>query len=182
MPAAPNDVAHECVVLSAAAHGVPPDLLVAIRKQENGEVGKVSHNTDESIDMGPMQVNDIHLEDVQKKWGLTQSDLVNHECANYFVAADLLRGHLARNKGDVWKSMGDYHSKTQEHHWTYRPLVKAHHERLLRSYGPYVNWLRQAADAVRRGLFSGVESVRSPMQNRAETKELVNPYRAKLPR
>lgn len=152
MPDAPPGITHECVLFAAAAHAVPPEALVAIRQQENGQIGTVSQNTNDTADLGVNQINEIHLPQMQEQWGITRDDLIENECVNYFVAAQLVAMHLKRNNGDLLKSLGDYHSKTPSVHQKYLGEIRPRLDRLMSKFGDYVEWMRAGAIQARYAL------------------------------
>ena len=85
-------------------------------KTEDGRVGAFSPNSDGSYDIGPMQVNTIHLVDMSKVFGTSPSQLAQllayDGCFNVSVGAWLLRTKTNEAAGDFWYGIGRYHSKT----------------------------------------------------------------------
>ncbi len=140
-PQAPPDIPHTCIISAASAYRLPPLALVLIRQQEAGQPGTVSANTNGTHDHGVMQINTIHIERLSSKLGVAPESLTNDACVSVFGAATLLSEHLERNSGDIWKSMGDYHSRTPKFHNRYLDGLRKRYARLLSRYGEYAQWL-----------------------------------------
>jgi hypothetical protein len=68
-------VTRECFLAEAARQELEPWKLLAVMKTEDGRVGMFSRNTNGSYDIGPMQVNTIHLKDMSKVFGITTTEL-----------------------------------------------------------------------------------------------------------
>ena len=107
----------ECLNAAAAAHGVPASLLVVLLKVEGGTLGKVSQNTNDTVDIGPMQVNVIWVPKLAARWKTTReaahTALRDNLCANLEAGAWILRQALDTSGGDFWRGVGYYHSRTQ---------------------------------------------------------------------
>ena len=48
-----------CIESAAAAHRLPAGVIVTLLQVEGGSLGRVSQNTNATVDIGPMQVNTI---------------------------------------------------------------------------------------------------------------------------
>lgn len=105
----------ECFTAEAARQGISPLLAASVMRHEDGRVGMWSKNTDNSYDMGPMQVNTIHLDELKKLSGLSAQELktrlVNDGCANISTGMWLLRRAINKS-GNIWKGVALYHSGT----------------------------------------------------------------------
>jgi len=49
----------DCLTAAAAAHRLPPAMLAVLLNVEGGTLGRVSRNTNGTVDIGPMQVNTV---------------------------------------------------------------------------------------------------------------------------
>ena len=101
----PFDVPTACVVRAAEHYSIPKELLVAMLKVENGEVGKVyprSHGTY----YGPSQVSDKWLP-VFEPWGLTAHMLQHNACANVAAGAYVLAYYKVREP-DLTRAIARY--------------------------------------------------------------------------
>jgi hypothetical protein len=122
---APNDQAtiRGCITAAAKVYRLPPVVLVILLNVEGGPLGRVSPNTNGTVDIGPIQVNEIWLPDVAAHWNATIADsykaLRDNFCANVEVGAWILRRGLDEAHGDFWESVGYYHSHTPEHKTRY---------------------------------------------------------------
>lgn len=124
-----------CVKQASDYHKVPYAAVVSILAQEGGQVGRVSKNQNGSYDIGPMQINSIHLPRL-KKFGVTEAQLKNNGCVNVYVGAWLLRDHIdavlekTSPKSNqeyvsiVWEAIGRYHSRTPKYKKRYQQHVR----------------------------------------------------------
>lgn len=110
-----------CVQKAAARYHLPYVLIDAIRVTEGGRVGAVSKNTNGTYDIGPMQINSIHLPRLAKI-GISEQDVRDNGCLNIHIGAWILQTELARSS-DVWTGIGRYHSATPEINQRYQQRV-----------------------------------------------------------
>jgi hypothetical protein len=105
-----------CMVATAAFYHLPPRALPAIQAVEGGTVGTVHHNTDETDDYGPMQVNTRWVQPIARVTGLpantVRTHLVYDACFNVAAAGAILRLELDEARGDIMAAVGAYHSHT----------------------------------------------------------------------
>lgn len=90
----PPDVPPACIEQASAHYQVPPELLVALLRQEGGKVGRVyprSHGTY----YGPYQISDKWLPHFAR-WGFDASTLQHNACANVFAGAYVLAYYKVR--------------------------------------------------------------------------------------
>lgn len=116
--------AEQCVDAAAAAYQLPRNVFRAVLRTEGGWVGLKKRNTNGSYDMGPGQINTIHLPELSKL-GITEQMLVGDACINVHVAAYRLRLEIERVQ-DFWRGVGNYHSRTPHLHQAYLKRVQAH--------------------------------------------------------
>ncbi len=116
-------VIRSCIEAAANAHGLPPTVLVILLRVEGGRLGRVSDNTNATVDIGPMQVNEIWLRKLAARWGASVPDaflaLRDNFCANLEGGAWILRQGLDEARGDFWRGVGYYHSHTPENKANY---------------------------------------------------------------
>ena len=108
-----SPVTKKCVLQAAKFYNIPLTILIAMMSAENGRVGKYNINSNNTRDIGPMQINSATLRDWQKR-GLcnyTEEEIKNNGCKNVFFAAKKLRSHLD-DRQYKWCGVGDYHSQT----------------------------------------------------------------------
>jgi Transglycosylase SLT domain len=112
------NVIRGCIDAAAAVHRLPPAVLVTLLNVERGLLGQVSSNTNRTVDIGPMQVNQIHIAAIAAHWGAsaerTYRALRDSFCANVEAGAWILRRSLDEAQGDFWEGVGYYHSQTPE--------------------------------------------------------------------
>ena len=95
-----------CIEAAANAHGLPPTVLVILLRVEGGRLGRVSDNTNATVYIGPMQVNEIWLPKLAARLGASIPDtfvaLRDNFCANLEGGAWILRQGLDEARGDFW--------------------------------------------------------------------------------
>lgn len=79
-------------------------------------------NTNKSVDIGPMGINSIHLGELQQ-YGINAEKLRSDPCLNVFIGTWLLRRSIVQAGGNLWKGIGNYHSKTPSLHRDYQLKV-----------------------------------------------------------
>lgn len=100
----------DCFDQAAAYERVNPITLRGIAVVESSNNPRaINRNRNGSVDLGLMQVNSIHLPELNR-YGIHKRDLMN-ACKNTYVAAWLLRKSMDRY-GNTWKAVGGYHSNT----------------------------------------------------------------------
>ena len=118
---APDDKAtiRGCITAAAKLYRLPPAVLVILLNVERGWLGGVSPNTNGTVDIGPIQVNQIWLPEIAAHWSTTISDaykaLRDNFCANVEAGAWILRRGLDEARDNFWEGVGYYHSHTPEH-------------------------------------------------------------------
>lgn len=109
-------VTASCVIAEAERQSLDLLKVLAVMKAENGRVGQFVLNSNGSYDIGPMQVNTIHLPELAKTFrvsGETVAQLLAYDgCFNVAVGAWLLRLRTNEAQGDFWYGIGRYHSRT----------------------------------------------------------------------
>ena len=116
-----------CINAAADIYSIPPAVLVILLNVEGGSLGRTSQNTNDTVDIGPMQVNQIWIPQVAAHWRATAADtyraLRDDFCANVEAGAWILRKGLDEAHGDFWKGVGYYHSHDPQHKATYLQSV-----------------------------------------------------------
>ena len=116
-----------CLSAAADAYRLPPAILVVLLNVEGGSLGHVSPNTNATVDIGPMQVNQIWIPQVAAHWhasaAATFIALRDNFCANVEAGAWILRQGLDEARGDFWQGVGYYHSHDPERRATYLQSV-----------------------------------------------------------
>jgi hypothetical protein len=112
-----------CIEAAARGYRIPPAILVILLNVEGGALGATSGNTNGTVDIGPMQVNQIWLPQVAAHWSTTERRaflaLRDNFCANVEAGAWILRQGLDDAHGDFWEGVGYYHSHDPSHKRTY---------------------------------------------------------------
>jgi hypothetical protein len=110
-------VTPQCVIEEAGRQSLELVKLLAVMKAEGGRLGEYSRNSNGSYDIGPMQVNTIHLPELSKTYGIPEAAvsrlLAYNGCFNVAVGAWILRMRTNEAAGDFWYGIGRYHSATR---------------------------------------------------------------------
>ncbi len=112
-----------CIESAARVHRLPPAMLLILLQVEDGRLGRVSDNSNATVDIGPMQVNEIWLPKVAAHWGVSVPEtfvaLRDSLCANLEGGAWILRQGIDEAGGDFWQGVGFYHSHSPDHKTDY---------------------------------------------------------------
>lgn len=107
-----------CINAAAKKDDVPPFVLIFLLEVEGGQLGRVSENTDGSVDIGPFQVNQLWIPTLARHWGVPQDAafliLRDNICGNAEAAAYVLRLAMNEVPGDFWEGVARYHSHNPE--------------------------------------------------------------------
>jgi hypothetical protein len=125
-----------CLKAAADLHHVPAGLLVLMINVEAGRLGAVSQNSNGTVDIGPMQVNDSWVPKIARHWrastDASYQALRDSFCANVEGGAWILRQALDEARGSLWEGVALYHSHAPLHKLEYMRLVYAQAMRLKR--------------------------------------------------
>lgn len=127
----------ECVNQAAISYHVPATLILAVLAIEGGKVGLASHNSNGTIDYGPMQINSIWLPKIQL-YGYNRQQLQYDPCVNVKVGTWILSQNIA-NDPILWRGVGRYHSHTAALNQSYQAKVFEVY-RLLANYLSHPSW------------------------------------------
>ena len=112
-----------CLTAAAQAYRLPAPVLVILLDVEGGRLGRVSGNANGTVDIGPMQVNQIWLPALARHWRAPAAAaflaLRDSFCANVEAGAFILRQSLDEAAGDFWTGIGLYHSHAPGHRAAY---------------------------------------------------------------
>ena len=120
----------DCVLDAAHSSGMPAAALFAILATEGGKTGEALSNKNGTWDMGPFQVNTVHLNELAAM-GISPDAVLRDGRVNAYAAAWLLRKEYRRT-GNLWRAIGAYHSRTPHRRDAYIRRVKSNLERLRR--------------------------------------------------
>ena len=120
----------DCVLDAARVSGMPAAALFAILATEGGQTGEALSNKNGTWDMGPFQVNSVHLNELAAM-GISPDAVLRDGRVNAHAAAWLLRKEYQRT-GNLWQAIGAYHSRTPHRRDAYIRRVKHNLERLRR--------------------------------------------------
>ena len=113
----------DCISAAASTYRLPPAVLVILLNVENGRLGEVSSNSNHTVDIGPMQVNDSWLPKLAAHWKASKEEtyraLRDEVCANIEGGAWILRQALDEANGNLWEGVGLFHSHKEAHKTDY---------------------------------------------------------------
>lgn len=116
----------ECINQAAVTYYVPAQVIISVLAVEGGEVGTASSNKNGTVDYGPMQINSSWLPKISA-YGYSRHQLQYDPCANVMVGTWILSNRIAESvaatKGDYWKGVAGYHSKTPYYNNRYQLKV-----------------------------------------------------------
>ncbi len=105
-----------CMVAAAAFYHLPPRVLPSIQAVEGGRVGMMQINSNQTADLGLMQVNTIWVRPLARYAHMPPeavfSRLRNDGCFNVAAAAAVMRVYLTEAHGNLMVAIGYYHSHT----------------------------------------------------------------------
>jgi Transglycosylase SLT domain len=103
-----------CMVAAAAFYHLPPRVLPSIAAVEGGQPGLVRVNSNDTADLGVMQINTIWVQPiahyVHLGYNVVFDRLKNDSCFNIAAAATIMRVYLTEADGDLMVAIGYYHS------------------------------------------------------------------------
>jgi soluble lytic murein transglycosylase-like protein len=104
-----------CIFTAAQTYVVPPSVILGILNVEGGRIGQAVHNTNNTYDLGPMQINTLWIPELAGFWGVNQAEaqrLVRDDaCINIGVGAWILRTKMNQT-GSLEMGIAYYHSGT----------------------------------------------------------------------
>lgn len=122
-----------CWDYAASKFNLDPWLLFAIGSVESSfNEGISSKNSNNTYDLGLMQINSIHIPYFQRM-GLNRNDLQNDTCKNIIAAAHLLRQSINKYGYNI-DGIGGYHSNTPRLRRNYGQKVINHYNTLVDRY------------------------------------------------
>jgi len=115
-----------CIFAASQTYVVPPSVILGILHVEGGKVGQAVRNTNNTYDLGPMQINTLWMPQLAKYWGVSHDEakrLVKDDpCINIGVGAWILRTKMDQT-GSLSTGIAYYHSATPKLGGNYRLKV-----------------------------------------------------------
>jgi soluble lytic murein transglycosylase-like protein len=127
-PALQNYEGRNCWLESATLYGLDPYLLFAVAMVESGLNPTVFNtNSNTSIDIGLMQINDSWLPTLSR-YGITKESLLN-PCVSIQVGAWVMAQNFYR-MGKKWEAIGAYNARSYDKRLIYARKVYMMYDRL----------------------------------------------------
>ena len=113
-----------CWDKAAHYYHVDPYLLFAIAKVESGmNPYAIGWNRDGSHDVGLMQINSTHCEELQR-YGIDERRLITEPCTSIMVGASIL-SNMIKVYGYNWEAVGAYNAGLKKENYPQR-MIYAH--------------------------------------------------------
>lgn len=131
--ALPARIPTQCLERSASDYEINPMVLLAMLKVEsNAAVGAIRKNTNGTYDLGPAQFNTgSWAARLEKEYGISRQAIMNDMCQAIRAMAYVVRVEIDRVGGDLWRGIGNYHSRTPAKHRAYVQRVFVAHNAIL---------------------------------------------------
>jgi len=124
-----------CMALVASLYHLPPRVLPSIQAVEGGSPGIVHRNTNDTEDLGVMQVNTRWIYPLarytHRDAASVYTRLRDDACYNIAAAGAIMRTYLDETHGDLMQAVGNYHSHTPVLNLAYRFAVMDSARRLF---------------------------------------------------
>jgi lysozyme-related protein Hpa2 len=123
-----------CFEEAGEAYRIDPALLKAIAIHESKlKASTVVRNTNDTLDVGLMGINTVHLKDpyLMRAGFRSPQDLLE-PCTNVKLGAWLLSRKIQK-WGQSWQAVGAYHSETPDRNLVYQRLIGATFFRVKKS-------------------------------------------------
>lgn len=136
-------LSYQCLQKVSQKYGIHLDVFFAILMVEGGTVGQNNKgNTNGSYDIGPFQINSIHLPELSRL-GVSEAQLRNNGCVNADVAGMLIQRSVMNERvlstiidGPTYlTALARYHSVTPVHNERYAGLLLNAFNRLSAASG-----------------------------------------------
>ena len=118
-----------CIEAAASTWHISPVVIVILLHVEGGSLGAVHPNANGTVDIGPMQINQIWLPTLARHWRLTvpqtYAALENDFCANVVAGTWILNKAIKAAHGHLWRGVAYYHSHTRVFEGEYLRAVLA---------------------------------------------------------
>lgn len=113
--------AYQCTLKASKYYHVSPYLIQTVLQTEAGVKGSKVANTNGTYDYGPMQINDIWVNELKRltNVNIDKLKLQNNICYNIYIGTWILSYKIRDAGGDPWRGLGNYHSKTKKYHDKY---------------------------------------------------------------
>lgn len=126
---------NQCVSQASQVHGIHPIFIKTLIAVEGGQIGTNMRNTNNTYDMGVMQINTVNFKAINKKFGYSMRDLIIDPCKNIMAGTWLLWLRMQETPKKLWVAVGNYHSKTPAKRHNYLSKVEKAYSGLMPVYG-----------------------------------------------
>lgn len=199
-----HPVTSECVVYASNYFSIHPVFILGIMQNENGKIGKTNNYKFNRHDIGPMQINTIHLPELNK-YGISYNQIKNNGCMNVYAGTYLIKKEIIRYiknnpNADIsndWvkaKVISNYHSRTPSLNEIYAKKVIQNMYALPAAWRDFNcaqynscqsglnprNTAAQTAAASQSGIQGGAQSAVQPGQQQAVSSSAQTGYQADM--
>ena len=118
-----NCAAENYFVEAGKKYGIDPQLLWAIAKTESqlNPNALNQNNKNGSYDIGIMQINSIHLNELWTKYGISEDDLYNPRL-NIHIGAKILKDRLNKHNNNLINGITCYNGRIENNPYGERVL------------------------------------------------------------
>lgn len=155
-----------CYQEAAQYFQVPALVLRAIHRVEGGRRGDRVADANGTFDHGFMQINTC-WKPLLHQQGWSMRFVTQHDCANIFAAAWILRQHMNKTNQNVWLSVADYHSANPAYGYPYAEKVFEQAVQIEKHQGDKVNIENDAfkAPKAQRVIYHRAKTINFAPQN-----------------
>lgn len=114
-----SPVTAECIIDAAKLQNFPPHIILGLLKTEGGHLGSETPNTNGSVDLGPMQINNRVWVPILARiyfngnYRAAYLALRDHGCYSVYIGAWIFRQYLDEAKGNYAEAVGFYNSHNE---------------------------------------------------------------------
>lgn len=143
-----------CVNAAAERYNIPPAVLYAVIKTENGKAGYGNRNANGTIDWGPMQINGFWFvgkrSPARKAFPMVSAnEIKTNPCTNVTIGAWIL-SELIEHDRSIWVAVGHYHSYRPAESRRYRHVVYRWYKRILADWRKRFGYTETGEEIVSR--------------------------------
>lgn len=126
-------IIESCISASSNHFKIHPSVIKAIISVEGGKIGTMSKNSNDTYDMGIMQINTIHLPEIGRKFpSIGWREIAYKPCINIGLGTWILSKRI-KEAGRLWRGVGNYHSKTPKYRKAYLKKIYKAYKKIVES-------------------------------------------------
>lgn len=138
-----TNITSDCKTRISMQYNIPEPVLDAFLMTENAPSGHIRINSNNTYDVGPMQINSDNWPMIFDSLDINPIQLRFNGCDNLEAGAYIIRDRLDRKKkhniknwDDFFSAIGNYHSYTPMHNSKYAQTWKKNFNKILETRYP----------------------------------------------